>query len=47
MAQSQADVQRQSQINAGIGIGQTCNLDPTPTLVSLVSTDAAFDRGFR
>ncbi len=33
-----------SQINAGIGIGPTCDSDPTPTLVSLVNAEASVDR---
>src|SRR6185503_12559002 len=28
-----------SAINQGIGIGQTCRFDPTPTLVSLVGAE--------
>ena len=32
-----------SAINAGIGIGPTCESGPTPTLISLVSADAAPD----
>jgi hypothetical protein len=33
-----------SAINAGIGIGPICSSGPTPTLISLVSADAAIDR---
>jgi hypothetical protein len=33
-----------SQINAGIGIGPTCDDGPTPTLVSLVSAELGPDR---
>ena len=33
-----------SQINMGIGIGETCDSGPTPTLVSLVGSEVSIDR---
>ncbi|MGH7730503.1 MAG: hypothetical protein ACRENJ_04555, partial [Candidatus Eiseniibacteriota bacterium] len=42
--QVQLAYQNLSQINAGIGIGETCASGPTPALVSLVSAEASIDR---